>query len=121
ILLFEMILVVCWYNPFVWLVRKAVRENLEYLTDQEVLNKGMDKQTYQYSLLHVTQRGIAVGMSNHFNFKTLKKRIMMMNKKRSSNLELSKYVFLLPVFLIAGASFTVSKAEKNIENLVEKS
>lgn len=46
---------------------------------------------------------------------------MMMNKKRSSKLELSKYVFLLPVFLIAGASFTVSKAEKNIENLVEKS
>ena len=121
ILLFEMILVVCWCNPFVWLMRKAVRENLEYLTDQQVLNKGMDKQTYQYSLLNVTQKGVAVGMSNHFNFKTLKKRIMMMNKKRSSKLELSKYVFLLPVFLISGASFTVSKAEKDIDKIVEKS
>lgn len=121
ILLFEMILVVCWYNPFVWLMRKAVRENLEYLTDQQVLNKGMDKQTYQYSLLNVTQKGVAVGMSNHFNFKTLKKRIMMMNKKRSSKLELSKYAFLLPVFLISGASFTVSKAEKDIQKIVEKS
>ena len=121
ILLFEIILVVCWYNPFVWLMRKAVRQNLEFLTDQHVLNKGVDKQTYQYSLLHVTRQGVAVGMSNHFNFKTLKKRIMMMNKKRSSKLELSKYAFLLPVFLIAGMSFTVSKAENNIEKIVEKS
>ncbi|MGN0003488.1 MAG: M56 family metallopeptidase [Sphingobacterium composti] len=121
ILLFEMILVVCWYNPFVWLMRKAVRQNLEFLTDQQVLNKGVDKQTYQYSLLHVTRQGVAVGMSNHFNFKTLKKRIMMMNKKRSSKLELSKYAFLLPVFLVAGMSFTVSKAENNIEKIVDKS
>ncbi|MCA5003917.1 TonB-dependent receptor plug domain-containing protein [Sphingobacterium sp. WQ 366] len=121
ILLFEIILVVCWYNPFVWLMRKAVRQNLEFLTDQQVLNKGVDKQTYQYSLLHVTKQGVSVGMSNHFNFKTLKKRIMMMNKKRSSKLELSKYAFLLPVFLIAGASFTVSKAENDIEKIVERS
>ena len=121
ILLFEILLVVCWYNPFVWLMRKAVRQNLEFLTDQQVLDKGINKQTYQYSLLHVTQRGVAVGMSNHFNFITLKKRIMMMNKKRSSKLELSKYAFLLPVFLIAGASFTVSKAEQNLEKIVEKS
>jgi TonB-dependent SusC/RagA subfamily outer membrane receptor len=121
VLLFEIILVVCWYNPFIWLMRKAVRQNLEFLTDQQVLNKGVDKQTYQYSLLHVTRQGVAVDMSNHFNFKTLKKRIMMMNKKRSSKLELSKYAFLLPVFLIAGMSFTVSEAENNIEKIVEKS
>jgi len=121
ILLFEIILVFCWYNPFVWLMRKAIRQNLEFLTDQQVLNKGADKQTYQYSLLHVTKEGAAVGISNQFNFKTLKKRIMMMNKKRSSKLELSKYAFLLPVFLITGASFSVSKAEKNIEKIVEKS
>ncbi len=121
ILLFEIILVFCWYNPFVWLMRNAVRQNLEFLTDQQVLNKGVDKQTYQYSLLHVTKQGAAVGISNQFNFKTLKKRIMMMNKKRSSKLELSKYAFLLPILLIAGASFTISKAEKNIEKIVKKS
>ncbi|NGM72684.1 M56 family metallopeptidase [Sphingobacterium sp. SGL-16] len=121
ILLFEIILVFCWYNPFVWLMRNAVRQNLEFLTDQQVLNKGVDKQNYQYSLLHVTKQGAAVGISNQFNFKTLKKRIMMMNKKRSSKLELSKYAFLLPILLIAGASFTISKAEKNIEKIVKKS
>lgn len=43
-----------------------------------------------------------------------------MNKKRSSKIELSKYAFLLPVFLLTGAAFTVSKAEGNIEGVVEK-
>ena len=44
----------------------------------------------------------------------------MMNKKRSSKIELSKYAFLLPVFLLTGAAFTVSKAEGSIEGVVEK-
>ncbi|WP_293941064.1 MULTISPECIES: M56 family metallopeptidase [unclassified Sphingobacterium] len=120
ILLFEIILVCCWYNPFVWLMRRAIRQNLEFLTDQRVLNKGIDKQTYQYSLLNVSKKGASIGLSNQFNFKLLKRRIMMMNKKRSSKIELSKYAFLLPVFLLTGAAFTVSKAEGNIDGLVEK-
>ncbi|WP_286863159.1 MULTISPECIES: M56 family metallopeptidase [Sphingobacterium] len=120
ILLFEIILVCCWYNPFVWFMRRAIRQNLEFLTDQQVLNKGIDKQTYQYSLLNVSKKGTSIGLSNQFNFKLLKRRIMMMNKKRSSKIELSKYAFLLPVFLLTGAAFTVSKAEGNIEDVVEK-
>lgn len=120
ILLFEMILVCCWYNPFVWFMRRAIRQNLEFLTDQQVLNKGIDKQTYQYSLLNVSKKGTSIGLSNQFNFKLLKRRIMMMNKKRSSKIELSKYAFLLPIFLLTGAAFTVSKAEGSIEGVVER-
>jgi TonB-dependent SusC/RagA subfamily outer membrane receptor len=101
-------------------MRRAIRQNLEFLTDQQVLDKGIDKQTYQYSLLNVSKKGTSVGLSNQFNFKLLKRRIMMMNKKRSSKIELSKYAFLLPVFLLAGAAFTVSKAEGSIEGVVEK-
>ena len=120
ILLFEMILVCCWYNPFVWFMRRAIRQNLEFLTDQQVLNKGIDKQTYQYSLLNVSKTGTSIGLSNQFNFKLLKRRIMMMNKKRSSKIALGKYAFLLPVLLLSGAAFTVSKAEGSIEGVVDR-
>ena len=118
VLWFEIVLLICWYNPFVWLMRKSVRQNLEFLTDQQVLDKGVDRQAYQYSLLNVTKQGAQVGISNQFNFKTLKKRIMMMNKKRSSKLELSKYVFLLPILIITGITFTVNQAEAKIETVV---
>ncbi|PRD54441.1 M56 family metallopeptidase [Sphingobacterium gobiense] len=119
ILMFEILLIVCWYNPFVWLMRRAVRQNLEYLTDQQVLNKGVDRQTYQYSLLNVTKQGASLGMSNQFNFKFLKKRIMMMNKKKSSKLELSKYAFLLPIFIFSAGAFTISKADVKITEAAE--
>lgn len=119
IIMFEMLLVVCWYNPFVWLMRRAVRQNLEYLTDQQVLNKGVDRQTYQYSLLQVSKQGASLGLSNQFNFKFLKKRIMMMNKKKSSKLQLSKYAFLLPVIIFSAGAFTISKADGKITDAVE--
>ncbi|TDS11081.1 M56 family metallopeptidase [Sphingobacterium paludis] len=118
IIVFEMVLMACWYNPLVWLMRKAVRQNLEFLTDQHVLNKGVDRQTYQYSLLHVSKQGASVSISNQFNFKLLKKRIMMMNKKRSSTLELSKYAFLLPVLIFVAGAFTLTKADDRIQEVV---
>lgn len=119
ILMFEILLIVCWYNPFVWFMRRAVRQNLEYLTDQQVLNKGVDRQTYQYSLLNVSKQGVSLGLSNQFNFKFLKKRIMMMNKKKSSKLELSKYAFLLPVIIFSAGAFTISKADGKIVEVVD--
>ncbi|MFZ4261100.1 M56 family metallopeptidase [Sphingobacterium sp. HJSM2_6] len=120
VLWFELVLIVCWYNPFVWFMRKAVRQNLEFLTDQQVLDKGVDRQTYQYSLLQVSKQGVRVGLSNHFNFNILKKRIMMMNKKRSSKMELGKYAFLLPIMIMAGITFTVNQAEAKIESVAVK-
>ncbi len=120
VLWFELVLIVCWYNPFVWFMRKSVRQNLEFLTDQQVLDKGVDRQTYQYSLLQVSKQGVHVGLSNHFNFNILKKRIMMMNKKRSSKMELGKYAFLLPIMIMAGITFTVNQAEAKIESVAVK-
>ncbi|MBD1420224.1 M56 family metallopeptidase [Sphingobacterium chuzhouense] len=119
ILMFEILLIVCWYNPFVWLMRRAVRQNLEYLTDQQVLNKGVDRQTYQYSLLNISKQGASLGVSNQFNFKFLKKRIMMMNKKKSSKLQLSKYAFLLPIVIFSAGAFTISKADEKITETTE--
>lgn len=93
VLLFEILTIVCWYNPFVWMMRRSVRQNLEYLTDQQVLNKGTDRQRYQYSLLNTAQQEQSVGISNHFNFKTLKKRIIMMNKKKITPHRIRKICF----------------------------
>lgn len=119
ILLYELLMMFCWYNPCVWLMRRAMRQNLEFLTDQEVLNAGADKQSYQYSLIHVTKQGEQIGISNQFNFKMLKKRISMMNKKRSSTFELSKYIFLLPLIIFSAAAFTVTKADAKIAEVVQ--
>ena len=116
VLLAELSVIFYWFNPGVWLMRKAVRENIEFITDRKILKKGIDSKQYQYSLLSVSVASTQPGIANHFNISTLKKRIMMMNAKRSSKAKLTRYAFLVPLLLICLCSFSFSKAE-----LVKKS
>lgn len=111
ILLAEISVIFYWFNPGVWLMKKAVRENVEFITDRKILQKGTDCKTYQYSLLSVSVAATTPsGITNHFNFSTLKKRIKMMNAKRSSNVNLTRYALLLPIVLICLFTFSVTKA-----------
>src|SRR5690554_6187010 len=95
ILLAEMSLIFFWYNPFCWMTRRAIQENIEFITDQRVLSSGIDKKSYQYSLIQISTLSPPSYLGNHFNFKNLKKRIVMMNKKQSSKMQLGKYVLII--------------------------
>jgi len=109
ILLAEISLIFFWYNPFCWLIRKAIQENIEFITDQRVLSSGIDKKSYQYSLIHISTSAHPSYLGSHFNFKNLKKRIIMMNKKQSSKMQLGKYAFTIPVVVLASLILGVSK------------
>src|SRR6478752_3478972 len=55
ILVAELLLVFQWFNPFAWLYRKELENNLEFLTDDAVLHhKEVDRSSYQMSLLKVS-------------------------------------------------------------------
>ncbi len=111
ILLGEISAIFYWFNPGVWLMKRAIRENIEFITDQKILQSGSDPKAYQYSLLNVTFNGNHNAIVNHFNTSTIKKRIMMMNSKRSSSLNLTRYAFLVPAVVALVLVFSVSKAE----------
>ncbi|MCJ0743106.1 M56 family metallopeptidase [Pedobacter montanisoli] len=111
ILLAELSVVFYWFNPGVWLMKKAVKENLEFITDKRIISNGIDRKRYQYSLLDVGQLRHSVQFVNNFNLSDLKQRIKMMNARPSSKLKLSLYVLLLPVILITTLAFTISKKE----------
>lgn len=83
-----------WFNPGAWLMKSAIRENLEFITDRYLLRQGVDRKTYQYSLLKISGIPYATAIANNFNFSHLKTRIMMMNKKKSSTYHMLRYVVL---------------------------
>ncbi len=104
ILLAELLCVLNWYNPFAWLIRFSIRQNLEFIADQQVVRNGSDRKEYQYHLLKV------VGMNqyriaNQFNFTSLKKRIIMMNKNRSARLNLVRFIFIFPLLALLLLAF----------------
>jgi hypothetical protein len=100
----EVLCVLTWYNPFSWLLRKAIRQNLEFIADQQVLKTGLDRRQYQYLLLKVI--GVPTySIASNFNFTSLKKRIAMMNKVKSAKLHLVRFLLLLPVVAIILVAF----------------
>ena len=104
----ELFAIVFWANPFVWLLKREVRLNLEYLADNNVLAGGTDSKKYQYHLLGLAYRKNVATISNNFNVLPLKKRIKMMNKKRTKRIAKVKYALYIP---LAAALLVVSNIE----------
>lgn len=111
LLLAELSTIFYWFNPGVWLMKRAVRENLEFITDRKILQKGTDSKEYQYSLVSVSLATMPNTIVNHFNISTIKKRIIMMNAKKSPGYNLTRYVFLIPAVVALLLTFSLSKAE----------
>ncbi len=93
----ELACIVCWFNPFAWLMKREIRTNLEYMADEKVLETGHDSRTYQYHLLGLSHHKAAATIYNSFNVLPLKKRITMMNKKRTRAIGRTKYLMFLPL------------------------
>lgn len=101
ILLAEIALVFQWFNPFAWLYRKAVEDNLEFLTDNDLLeHKDIDPTSYQLSLVRVSAPHFPVSLTTNYNQSILKKRLIMMNAKKSNLNTTWKYLFILPVLMV---------------------
>jgi TonB-dependent SusC/RagA subfamily outer membrane receptor len=111
LLLAELSTIFYWFNPGVWLMKRAVRENLEFITDRKILQKGVDSREYQYSLVSVSLATMPNTIVNHFNISTIKKRIIMMNAKKSSGYNITRYIFLVPAVVVLLLTFSLSKAE----------
>ena len=97
VILSEMMCMACWFNPFVWLLKREVRHNLEYLADNSVIQSGYDSKSYQYHLLGLAHHQSVTTLYNSFNVLHLKNRIMMMNKKRSPGIVRTKYLIFIPL------------------------
>ena len=97
VIISELVCIFCWCNPFAWLMKREIRTNLEYMADARVLENGYDSKTYQYHLLGLSHQKAAATIYNSFNVLPLKKRIKMMNKKRTKEIGRTKYLMFLPL------------------------
>lgn len=114
IIIGELICILNWYNPFAWLIRHSIRQNLEFIADKKVLENGIDKKQYQYLLLKVV--GVRpYHIATNFNFTSLKTRIAMMNKMRSAKVHIFKFLFVLPVLAVILLAFRNNGTKNNTD------
>lgn len=132
VLLYEIFSVFFWWNPFAWLMKSEMKLNLEYLADEGALRNENSSKDYQYTLLQINMASTGMAFINNFNVSHLKKRIIMMNKKRTSMIRSSKFLMALPLAaaLIVGnvlyvqggnkADVVQQKADERIYEVVEQ-
>ena len=119
ILFTELFAIVFWANPFVWLLKREVRLNLEYLADNNVLAGGTDSKKYQYHLLGLAYRKNVATISNNFNVLPLKKRIKMMNKKRTKRIAKVKYALYIPLAAMLLVVSNIETVARDIANVAK--
>jgi TonB family protein len=106
LILVELATIIQWFNPFVWLLGRSVKNLHEYLADEGVLKKGFRKSDYQTLILNEAMGLQINNLTNNFNVSLLKNRIKMMTKTRSASWSLIKVMMAIPALLAVLLFFT---------------
>lgn len=112
ILFAEILFLLQWFNPFAWLLKDAMKNNLEYITDHEIA-KTNHPQTYQLAMVSLADKKGVAPFLNALNGSQLKNRIIMMKKKTENKYAFVKQLVVLPLLavLVMGLSNKEVKTE----------
>lgn len=105
LLIIEMLRLLQWVNPFVWIYTGFIRLNHEYIADEAALQRTSDPAIYRAALLNQMFSSQVISLSNSFNYSLNKKRFDMMKKLITSPYRKMKVLLVLPVFAIVFYSF----------------
>jgi beta-lactamase regulating signal transducer with metallopeptidase domain len=118
----EWLIVIHWWNPFAWWLRKLITYNHEYCVDQAMMRITPEPKQYQYSLLDLLPGSKRMQLVNNFNQSITKKRIVMMNQSdRNQVATWMKGILIASITVIALLAFTnpdtTAKAEEKQDQL----
>lgn len=116
----EVLVILFWFNPFIYWYRKSIREVHEYLADQAVVENGYDRINYQQLLLNQISCGRFVGLSSSFSYSLSKNRLKMLTMIKSKNISKTKIILAIPFAAAFIFFFTnqvsLVKASGHVEN-----
>ena len=106
----EVCLVLQWFNPAIWLMRRELQAIHEYQADEEVLNEGIDARQYQLLLIEKATGARLQSITCSLHQSSIKKRITMMLKKKSNPWARAKMLLAIPVAVAGIAVFATRQA-----------
>ena len=99
VLISKVFCAIFWINPIIWLYRKAMLQNLEFIADNYSLEQIESKYEYQKTLLKVVANQQSLSITNPFYQSLIKKRIIMLHTNQSHKKNTWKYATILPVLV----------------------
>lgn len=99
VLVLELLNIVFWCSPLVYLYKKSLRAVHEYLAD-EAATQDFSKREYGTLLIRQSQSGMQLAIANSFIHSQLKQRFVMMLKPSSSRIAYVKYALCTPFMVL---------------------
>ncbi len=124
ILFFELLQIVCWFNPFLILIKRDVKLLHEYIADELTTNSDIQKHEYALFLIQNSFGLSPNPLTNQiFNQSILKRRINMLNKKRTAAWAKLRLLLVLPLSgtLLCVSTMAFTKDYGYVDLLPEKS
>ena len=121
--------IVLWFNPFTWLYKKSLQQNLEFIADQQAQYVSPCERSYQTVLLKASVSNHDLVFTNNFYTSLIKKRIVMLHKSKSRSSKQLKLLIVLPLLGLFIMSFNTkdiyieAPSEKTniMENMIKES
>jgi len=121
VMLIEVVMIINWFNPIVYLYRLAIKHIHEFIADRQALQSGTDRVDYAMLLLSQTFDAPAHQLVNpFFNKSLLKQRIIMLQKNKSHRVALIKYGFSAPLFILMLILSSATVNNSKTINLINK-
>jgi len=105
LLILELISIVFWFNPFVWLIDRSIKQNHEYLADEGVIAQGYSIGRYHSILLNQLLGMEVLRLTNHLNYSLNAKRLKMTKQKKTPKLRVLNLIWTIPVFALLLVAF----------------
>ncbi|MDQ8053687.1 MAG: M56 family metallopeptidase [Pedobacter sp.] len=124
ILFFEVMQIICWFNPAIYFLKKDIKLLHEYIADEHTTQKEMQKHEYALFLIHNSFGISPTPLTNQFfNQSILKSRINMLNKKKTAERARLKFLLALPLFggMLCTSTVAFTKDYGYLDLLPEKS
>lgn len=112
IVFIELLLVLFWFNPVLYLYKNRIKLNHEFLADEGVVDAYDDVPHYQMILIDKISRQNSLSLTSSFNYLLTKKRLTMMTKRTSARISALKKISMLPLFLIFAFTFCTKKVNE---------
>ena len=101
LLYFELLRILFWFNPLVYIYQKRISELHEYIADATVVKENNKSDYYEKLLSEVFQTQHFSFTNQFFKHSLIKKRIIMLTKQKSREILKLKYLVLIPVLLLS--------------------
>ncbi|TKC06356.1 M56 family metallopeptidase [Pedobacter frigoris] len=98
ILFFELIQILNWFNPITWVIQKDIKLIHEYIADDLTTVSDIPKHDYAMLLIQNSFGNVPSQLTNQiFNQSILKRRINMLNQKKSAGRARLKLLLAIPI------------------------